>query len=394
MMSGWSRVRREGSDRTGEGEATDSSSRRGGRGNAAANERLFAERDYGILSQQRTQRAIDHNNNRALDDLAGILGAFHLAPRDAYDAEVINRIAEFQQNFGRRENAGAVDGMVGSATLTLLESYYSTRSAGEVDTSSLWPSASATVDDQFDHFARMVSLFGHDITEGEPFLIGIRGVLEFSDVSHEQQSINAYDDTFVLLLRTREGKGVWTFAGATHAYQAASGLSPNADGRGRGDVGSVRPTHGGESYMLEQRGDYHGRTSMGLRSEPTEWGADQAPGGWALGHVPMHRDTNHDRSMSAGEQTASEGRTTRAGGGHDRDRQIYNGVGDYGTVVWMHPGFTESKANGSPFASIGCLTAREEDLINIDAVSQQADSDIRLVVVEAEEAAGRMSRGR
>jgi len=395
-MSGWSRQSRSPSPSARDEEAAPGprASGRGGRGNAAAMERLFAERDYGILGRRATQRAIEGNNRRALAQLPQLLEAFHLSARDAFDAEVVHRVAEFQQNFGRREAAGSPDGLVGPNTLGLLRDYYRTRSDGEVDTTSLWPPAAADTDQQFDHFARLVSVFGHDIQEGEPFLIGIRGVLEFSDLSHEQQSINAYDDTYVLLLRTREGSGVWTFSGATHAYQAASSLSPDADGRRGGDVGSVRPTHDGESYMLEQRGDYFGRTSMGLRSDPTEWGAGQTPADWDLGHVPMHRDTNHDRTLSDREQLASEGRSSGSSRGIDRQRQIYDGVGDYGTVVWMHPGFTERKASGSAFASIGCLTARREDLENIDAISQETGSDVRLIVVEAAEAARRMARRR
>lgn len=393
-MSGWSRQRSRTSTAA-EGPAGASTPhRRGGRGNAAALEQLFAEQNYGTLGGRAVQRAVDGNNRRALAQLPLLLERFHLSPRAAYDAEVVLRIAEFQQNFGRREDASGVDGLVGPGTLALLHKYYGHQSAGEVDTSSLWPPAGATVDEQVDHFARLAGLFGHDLQEGEPFLIGIRGVLEFSDASHEQQSINAYDDTYVLLLRSAEGSGVWTFAGATHAYQAASSLSPNADGRGGGDVGSVRPTHDGESYQLERRGDYYGRSSLGLRSDPTEWGATATPGAWALGNVPMHRDTNRDRRLSAAERQASEGRTPRGGRGHDTGRQALAGLGDYGTVVWMHPGFTERKANGSPFASIGCLTAREEDLDNLAEVSKQTGQDIRLIVVDADEAARRMSRGR
>ena len=59
----------------------------------------------------------------------------------------------------------------------------------------------------------------------------------------------------------------------------------------------------------------------------------------------------------------------------------------------MHPGFTERKASGTPFASIGCLTAREEDLDNLTEVSKQTGQDIRLIAVDADEAARRMSRG-
>ena len=155
----------------------------------------------------------------------------------------------------------------------------------------------------------------------------------------------------------------------------------------------MRPTHDGQSYLLEQRGDYHGRTSMGLRSDPTEWGAAQTPSWWDLGHVPVHRDTDHDRVLSAQEEANSEARSTTARGGHNNDRQVYNGVGDYGTVTWMHPGYTESKENGRAFASIACLTAREEDLDNIDAISRQTGSHVRLLIVEAAEAARRMSQG-
>ena len=71
-------------------------------------------------------------------------------------------------------------------------------------------------------------------------------------------------------------------------------------------------------------------------------------------------------SRPSSRRARRRGRAPRGGRQQDPTRQTLSGLGDYGTVVWMHPGFTERKASGSPFASIGCLTARKEDLDNLD----------------------------
>ncbi|RME28424.1 MAG: hypothetical protein D6798_02420 [Deltaproteobacteria bacterium] len=354
-------------------------------------EQLFGERNYGILSQSQVRRAIARNNANAMADLPGILSAFRLSTRPAYDEEVVQRIAEFQQNFYRRESAGTPDGIVGPNTRRLIESYYRRVDPGEVDATVLWPPAGASIDQQYDHYARLATLFGNAPTKGQPLVIGIRGVMEFAGATHEVKDINAYDDTYVMILHADDGKGVWTFAGATHAYQATSGFSPNADGRGGGDVGSLRPTHDGQSYTLEHRGNYHGRQSLGIRSDPTQWGASKTPGWWNLGTVPVDRDTNHDRIISDAEATASRQRRTTGRGGRDATRQIYNGVGDYSTVTWWHPGFTETKDTGDRFASIGCLTAREEDVDNVIAIMRQTGQNARMIIIEAEEAVRRLT---
>lgn len=391
-MSGWSRAQAPTSTTTSSPTPTVSTPGSGaGRGNAARMEQLFGEQSYGILSPSRTRRAIERNNANAMADLPSILSAFRLSARDAYDAEVVNRIAEFQQNFYRRESAGTPDGIVGRNTRRLIESYYNSVDAGEVDATVLWPPAGASIDQQFDHYARLAALFGNPPQKGEPLVIGIRGVMEFAGATHQVRDINAYDDTYVMILHADDGKGVWTFAGATHAYQATSGASPNVDGRNGGDVGSVRPTHDGQSYTLEPRGLYHGRQSLGLRSDPTEWGATGTPDWWNLGTVPVDRDTNHDRIISDAEATASRDRSTSRRGGRDANRQTYNGVGDYGTVTWWHPGFTETKESGRPFASIACLTAREEDVDNVIAIIRQTGHNARLIIIEAEEAVRRLT---
>ena len=51
--------------------------------------------------------------------------------------------------------------------------------------------------------------------------------------------------------------------------------------------------------------------------------------------------------------------------------------------------YTEHKASGAAFSSIGCLTARREDVDNLHAVARD-QGDIRLIVVDAAEAVQRM----
>lgn len=350
------------------------------RGNAAIAER-FAEQDYGILSASATQRAVTWNNERAAGALDDVLQALGLGSREEYDAEVVGEVAEYQQNLTRTQGL-SVDGMVGSGTLASLQATTQV-DEGEVDASVLWPPEGASVEQQFEHFSQLAALFGSTPSRGEPLLIGLRGVMQNAGATHNGGNIRAYDDTYVLLLETDEGVGVRTFSGATQAYQAASGASPDADGRGRGDVGSIRPTHEGEHYTLSTRGNYHGRRSLAVNSDPTQWGA-QEPRGWNPGHVPMHRDTSHNGQISEAERRASEQR--QPGGGRE---QVLDGMGDFGTVVWFHPGYTEHKASGAAFSSIGCLTARREDVDNLHAVARD-QGDIRLIVVDAAEAVQRM----
>jgi len=381
-MSGWARRQRgqQGTARDAEGNTPNPGA---GTSNAAVAAN-FAEQDYGILGNRATQQAVEWNNNRATGSLDAVLSALGMADRDTYDAEVVDEVAEFQQNV--QHTAGLrPDGKVGPQTLASIQSTNRV-DTGEVDASVLWPPVGASIEDQFDHFSRLAGLFGSAARRGEPLLIALRGVMENAAATHQGGNLRAYDDTYILLLETDEGVGVHTFAGATHAYQAASSLSPNADGRGGGDVGSVRPTHGGESYTLSARNRrYHGSRSLAVNSDPTEWGAEQRPAGWAPGHVPMHRDTNHDRDISAAEQQASETRS-----GNSTSRQVTPGMGDYGTVVWFHPGHSETKPTGRRFSSIGCLTARQEDVDNLYSVADN-QGDIRLIVVEAAEAVQRMN---
>lgn len=217
----------------------------------------------------------------------------------------------------------------------------------------LWPSDN--LQEQIQHWAFIAGKLGANPALPRPFLIGIRGVAPNETVTHPTLHFPRYDDTFVLLTPTAPPL---VFAGATHAYQSDSKLSPDVDGDGRGDVGSIRPG----SYLLTD-----------TRSMPypifhltLENGKD--------GNIPAYRDTNHNRELSPEEEEASKKRKTGP--------QV-NAQGDYATAVLLHTGF-DAPADAQQRSSIACQTCSLQWLVHLRNAAKVSKGliDYRLALAE------------
>lgn len=113
-----------------------------------------------------------------------------------------------------------------------------------------------------------------------PFLICLRGVAPFASETHPMRSVAAYDDTGILLFRGGER----VFPMSSHAYQVNSKLSPDVDGDGLGDVGTIKPGR----YLARDLNT--GKYPTFLVSMPD-----------GDGHLPCWRDADHDGVISHGE---------------------------------------------------------------------------------------------
>lgn len=159
-----------------------------------------------------------------------------------------------------------------------------------------------------------------------PWLVGIRGLMLWAQEPHPTRHRQAYDDTFVWL--PKDGS-VQLFPGSTHAYQLYSKLSPDVNGDGVGDVGTIDPG----LYVL------HALQSKFQMFELT------MPDGGKL--IPCTRDTNHD-------------------GVPEADRH-YKASG-----ILFHTGF-DAPAGAEHRSSIGCQTCSLEYLRMMRAAGETID---------------------
>jgi hypothetical protein len=157
-------------------------------------------------------------------------------------------------------------------------------------------------------------------------------------------SLPVYDDAFVFITQDDGVTRVREFVGATHPCQRTSGTSPDVDGDGSPDVGTIRP---GRLRALERLLSPPEHPKLWLKFENGD------------PKVPTWRDTDHDGAVETDEMTVSEQRKS----GH----QVRAGVGDFATEVLLHPGFSARRANRKPYGSIGCQTA---GLADVQAVAR------------------------
>jgi hypothetical protein len=214
-----------------------------------------------------------------------------------------------------------------------------------VNCSALWPGDSLT--DQLLHWSFIAGKLGATPSLSRPFLLGIRGAAPNDQETHQTVHRPRYDDTFVLLTRSAPPL---VFAGATHAYQLDSKLSPDVSGDGRGDVGSIRP---GKYLLTDTRSMPHPIFHLTLADGKT-------------GRIPAYRDTDHDGVISQAEELASERRKRGAQVGPD---------GDYATDVLLHTGF-DAPANAKHRFSIACQTC---SLTWLELLRREAKSSKGLV---------------
>lgn len=192
----------------------------------------------------------------------------------------------------------------------------------------LWPGDSSA--ERLLHWGFIAGKLGAAPKLARPFLIGIRGAAPLARMTHQAVHRPRYDDSFVLLC---EGDEPLLFPGATHAYQVESGLSPDADGDGRKDVGSIRPGR----YLLTDKG-----------IEPHPIFVLTLPDG-KTGEIPAYRDLDHDGVIS--EQEEERARQARPGG---RGAQV-NSDGYFATAVLLHTGF-DAPPSARHRSSIACQT--------------------------------------
>jgi hypothetical protein len=193
----------------------------------------------------------------------------------------------------------------------------------------LWPDKADRTLGQ-NHWSLLAGKLGasFDPVLPRPFLIGLRGAELGADETHPMRHRPAYDDTAVLLIR---GFLPYIYPYSSHAYQLDSKLSPDVDGDGRGDVGSVRPGR----YVL--------RRAL-LKPHPI-FTVETTSGS---SRIPVHRDTGkHDGVISPEEAKASEERR--------KGNQVDQG-GDYATAVLWHTGY-DAPANAAHRSSIACATS-------------------------------------
>lgn len=185
--------------------------------------------------------------------------------------------------------------------------------------SKLWPES--TPGNSTDHWGWLAGKLGAVAPLTRPFLIGIRGAAPLAPETHETIARPAYDDSFVLL--EADGKlPPYLFAGATHAYQLDSGLSPDVDGDKRGDVGTILPGR----YLLTLAAD-----------KPYPIFVLTTPDG--SGNIPAVRDTNHDGRYSPEEYARQS----------------------VATAVLLHSGW-DAPADSAHRSSIACQTCNVSNL--------------------------------
>jgi len=138
----------------------------------------------------------------------------------------------------------------------------------------LWPSD--TTDSRI-WWGWLAGRFGCDPALDRPFLLCLRGVVPFAAETHPMRSVAAYDDTGILLYRGGER----VFKMSSHAHQVNSKSSPDVDGDGLGDVGTIKPGR----YLARDLNT--GKYPTFLVTMPD-----------GDGHLPCWRDTNHDGVIS------------------------------------------------------------------------------------------------
>ena len=178
-----------------------------------------------------------------------------------------------------------------------------------------------------------------------PLLLGIRGVRMFERYSHEPLARAAYDDTFVLI-QHQPHSGVRItppvmFPGSTHAYQTRSKASPDVNGDGVGDVGTIKP---GDFVM---RLEYDGRYPFFVVTLPN-----------GDGNLPCYRDLNHDGKWEDGPYKASG--------------------------ILFHLGY-DAPADSHHSSSIGCQTARLPWLDLMATCAKDADRSIYYMLRDVED---------
>lgn len=205
------------------------------------------------------------------------------------------------------------------------------------DVSRIWPPPGEGA--AFGWWIAIAEKLGAKFPLARPFLICVRGVRPGDEQTHPMRSVAGYDDTGVLLWP----EGVETFPMSSHAYQVNSRFSPDVDGDGRGDVGTICPGR----YVLHSVGEKYPTFALTL------------PGGGM--HLPCWRDTDHDGVIS-----------------HDERERVYSA-----TEILLHGGVDDPPDAAHHF-SIGCQCAalKWRQLLLARMLAGRTDADYVLVTAE------------
>jgi hypothetical protein len=234
----------------------------------------------------------------------------------------------------------------------------------KVDCRRLWPAPDASPEEARLHWGQIAGacIGAMPIANPlvRPLLIAIRGAKLGDAETHELVHQPVYDDCFVLYQRDT---APIVFHAAAHAYQRTSSASPDADGDGAKDVGSVRP---GRFVAHLVSGDdpevmFHLKTP------------DGSP------RLGCYRDFDHDGKLTPAELRKSE--ALREGGQVGDD-------GAWGDSILVHGGLDEPpRPDGSPAKhrfSIGCWTApRRWRKAMADACRAAGTTALDAILVEA-----------
>jgi hypothetical protein len=189
-----------------------------------------------------------------------------------------------------------------------------------------------------------------------PLLIAIRGAAPGDEQTHALHAKPVYDDAFCLVQKTTMPM---LFPGATHSYQLDSKLSPDVDGDGRGDVGSIRPGR----LVLTDRG-----------AQPYPIFEVSLPNGDKL--IPCWRDTGkHDGVIDDAERERAETAT--------KGPQV-NATGYYSTAVLMHTGW-DAPPDSEHRSSISCLTANFRHLDVMRDAARHSEGKLDCILIDADE---------
>jgi hypothetical protein len=218
-----------------------------------------------------------------------------------------------------------------------------------VDARPLWPGSEPG--ESTTHWGWLAGELGADFPLIRPFLIGIRGVAPREDETHELVARPAYDDSFVLL--SPDPVPPYLFPGATHAYQLDSKLSPDVDGDGRGDVGTIRPGRFVLTLAVEKPFPIFTLTMAGTGS----------------GNIPCFRDTDHDGEYSPAEITRSS----------------------LASAVLLHTGW-DAPAASAHRSSIACQTCNASNLELVATHAKRHGGKVDYVLVDAESLIARLQR--
>lgn len=289
------------------------------------------------LSASRVAAAIEFNNEHALEVLESLCSALKVqSPPRQYDAALVQLVAEKQGARGLE-----IDGKVGQRTRELLSTLQPPLPAGV-----LWPSPELTDVSKAEHYRAVCAKLGFETELARPLLVAFRGVELRGAETHPVLSSRKYDDAFVLLALVEGAARAREFVGATHPYQSTTTAqgTPDVNNDGARDVGTIRPGH----YLLKRQEKPPGHPpSLHLVKLDGKDG------------IPTWRDLNHDGKIA----------------GSELDPSLF------ATEVLLHPGFTSlQKGKAVPFSSIGCQTAKVED---VQAVAEHRLVDYLLVDARA-----------